>query len=232
MSSKIKINNNVITIQPLLIFQRICLNINEKTNMKHFLQFELAPFPLAIFDEAGMRKTNKSAFCDHFNSLTDCPVNSPFIHVIDGGFLIHQIDWQKNVSIDDIICKYVNYVKNNFVINSYIVFDGYDGDKGTKSAERLRRQSGYIGHEIKFDYNTKITVKPKDFLSDEKNKNNLIKLLIRRLNEQGYRTKQADEDADWLIIQTALEAARYESNVIIVGNDTDLLVLFNHLAVE
>ena len=36
MSSKIKIKNNVITIQPLLIFQRICLNINEKTNMKHF----------------------------------------------------------------------------------------------------------------------------------------------------------------------------------------------------
>lgn len=53
-----------------------------------------------------------------------------------------------------------------------------------------------------------------------------------RLNLAGYRTKQADEDADVLIVQTALENSNYEENVIIVGNDTDLLIILSQLAGE
>jgi len=57
-------------------------------------------------------------------------------------------------------------------------------------------------------------------------------LLCVELQHNGFRTKIADEDADVLIVTTAIEQAKYDlnNNVIIIGNDTDLLVILNQLA--
>lgn len=58
------------------------LHLNEKTlqisllkksdeEFQKYFEFELAPFPLSLFDEAGLRKTRKSAFYDIFSPVTD-----------------------------------------------------------------------------------------------------------------------------------------------------------------
>ena len=53
-----------------------------------------------------------------------------------------------------------------------------------------------------------------------------ITLLCEHLNLAGYRTLVAEEDADLLIVKTALNQ-EIDRTVFIVGNDTDLLVLLN-----
>ena len=74
MTSSIKIGGDVVTINPLLIFQRISLNLKNQEDMKKYLQYELAPFPLSLFDKNGMRKTSKSSFYDNFECLPQPPV--------------------------------------------------------------------------------------------------------------------------------------------------------------
>lgn len=54
--------------------------------MKNYLKFELAPFPLSMFDEGGIRKTQKSVFYDNFASIKDQGPLENVIFVIDGGF--------------------------------------------------------------------------------------------------------------------------------------------------
>lgn len=60
IQSSVKVNDETVVINPLLLFQRLCVNINRKNEMKSYLKFELAPFPLSIFTENGIRKNVKS----------------------------------------------------------------------------------------------------------------------------------------------------------------------------
>lgn len=59
VNSSIKINNEVEIINPTLIFQRLTLNYDSKSDMQKFITFVLAPYPLSLFDENGMRKKRK-----------------------------------------------------------------------------------------------------------------------------------------------------------------------------
>ena len=45
---------------------------------------ELAPFPLALFDEGGMRKTQKFVFYTNFESIKGMPSLENLVYVIDG----------------------------------------------------------------------------------------------------------------------------------------------------
>ena len=62
------------------------------------------------------------------------------------------------------------------------------------------------------------------FLANEGNKNVFVKLLLTHLHTAGCTVLQAPNDADTLIVDTALKISRSES-VTVIGNDTDLLVL-------
>ena len=70
-------------------------------------------------------------------------------------------------------------------------------------------------------------VKPKKevFLSNTDNKRYFLNLLSTKLCENGCTTINAKEDADVLIVHTALELAN-NCDVVLIGEDTDLLVLF------
>lgn len=228
MNSKIKINNHVIPIKPLLIFQRICLNVTATRNMEEFLRYELAPFPLSIFDESGLRKTNKSAFIDNFKTIENPHCDSDYVNVVDGGFFIHQISWSSNESTESILKKYIHFAKKNCKPNSIFVFDGYES-MGTKYSERCRRQKICPGREISVAENTIIPISSKEFLTSDKNKKKLIDLLVTKLHLENFRTKVATEDADLLIIETARKEARFGNKVQIIGNDTDLLIILSQL---
>lgn len=168
------------------------------------------------------------------------------MHVIDGGFLLHKVIWQKNDTIELIIEKYLSFIRTHFSNNSCIVFDGYPENENsttsTKAAERLRRKNYSSVPSFNIEPHTKITVLQQQFLSNDKNKNELIQQLSRALRFEGYTIKQADEDADSLIIRSAIEIAERSEvinaatgvaepskNVVIVGQDIDLLVLLHQL---
>ncbi|KYN02063.1 hypothetical protein ALC62_07132 [Cyphomyrmex costatus] len=246
--ASIKVNDDLVPIDPLLLFQRLCANITEKTDMRMYLKFELAPFPLSIFTEDGFRKNTKSDLFGYFTKTE--PPRGDLVHVVDGGFLLHKVVWQKNDTVQVINQKYLNFVRKHYTDDSFIVFDGYPDNKldtntttsSTKTAERSRRKSTSVVPAFIVEPQTKITLSQARFLSNEKNKKELIKELSRIFRFEGYTVRQAEEDADSLIIYTAIEiaeknkivktttgVAEYKKTVVVVGQDIDLLVLLNQL---
>jgi len=112
-----------------------------------------------------------------------------------------------------------------------IVFDWYETSReNTKNSERLRRQTRCIGREINFEINTKIIFSQDKFLSNPSNKSKLINMVCENFYTANILTKIANDDADELIISIALDMHATHKNVIIVGEDIDLLVIMTQRA--
>ena len=177
-----------------------------------------------------MRKTQKSALFKEFDILhSNISLGDNVCEVIDGGFLLHRVTWQQDKLFSEICTCYSSYISRNYGKNLVIVFDGYPEDASTSStkiAERQRRAKGGRAADILCEETTKFSkTTQKQFLANERNKNFFIAMLKKHLIDRGFEVKQAWEDADVDIVKTAIEdAPRFES-VIIVGEDTNLLVL-------
>lgn len=78
----------------------------------------------------------------------------------------------------------------------------------TKKGERSRRKKLDIIPEFSYQSPTKIPFVQEKFLSNEKNKDKMIKTLMKRLQSQGFICKLAKEDADADIVKTSKEIAR------------------------
>ena len=89
----------------------------------------------------------------------------------------------------------------------------------------ILQRTGYrMGPTVNFSLNMVLNCKKEEFLSNNVNKQRFINLLGIRLKADGCTVDNAKGDADVLIVQTAIESAR-SINTIVVGDDTDLLVL-------
>ena len=120
----------------------------------------------------------------------------------------------------------MSYVERSYGKNCTVVFDGYkDIHLSTKLAEQKRRYSTIVSPEVVVNKDTIITVKQDEFMGSNSNKNQLIELLMRAFTLKGHNVKQANDDADYLITQTAIDIAEEGSKVILVGEDIDLLTL-------
>ena len=86
-----------------------------------------------------------------------------------------------------------------------------------------RRATGKARKTVTFKENKKVTMKKDNFLSKPKNKQQLIDMLSWFLQENNYPT-YAENDANVLIVKTAIESDR-ERNTVFVGDDTNSLVL-------
>ncbi|GBN72923.1 hypothetical protein AVEN_262301-1 [Araneus ventricosus] len=69
------------------------------------------------------------------------------------------------------------------------------------------------------------TMSQDNFLSNYKNKQRLINLLCVNFEKEGFVVKQAEEDANYLIIKSVLEIEKRSQRVVVVGEDIDLLVI-------
>ena len=136
--NSVKIRNEEIVINPVLIFQRIAVPMEGMTGLKQYFAYELAPYPLSIIDNSIMRKTQKSKLYDNFKPLTNIPNVSECRYVVDGGFLLHKVVWPPGEMFDTVLNCYVDFVKRYYSANSIIVFDGYPENLSTssKNAER------------------------------------------------------------------------------------------------
>lgn len=140
VNSNLKVHDTTVPIDPLLLFQRISVVKRTNEELRIYLEYELAPFPVSLFDEAGMRKTNKSAFYDNFQPLELEPDLN-------------------NVTYGAICQAYINYVQKHFSSNSIIVFDGYENTRNSvKAMEQLRRSSKSLSADIYFDEQMVATV--------------------------------------------------------------------------
>ena len=141
-------------------------------------------------------------------------------HVLDGGALLHCITWPHGLTTYQEICAlYCDYLSRNFwpVI---VVFDGYH-IPSTKYTTRQRRTGGEVGIEVTFTWDVKLTMSKDVFLSNVANKQNMLSHYLQLAE---CLTEHAEEDADLLIAQTAVQSAATK-NIVLVADDTDLVIL-------
>ena len=91
----------------------------------------------------------------------------------------------------------------------------------------MRRSAGAMSFEIHIRHSTCPNTKKETFLSQDKNKQKFIDMLSEILLDNGIQVRHSDDDADVLIINTAIEYMQ-RTNVILVADDTDIFVLAIH----
>ena len=105
-----------------------------------------------------------------------------------------------------------------------IVFDGYTNGASIKDHEHQRRM-GKTSVHIEVSGDLSAFCNQGLFLSNSKNKMQLIQLLGKALEGVGHHVEYSHGDADTLIVSTALEIAASGRKVSVVADDTDVLIL-------
>ncbi|CAG2194071.1 unnamed protein product [Mytilus edulis] len=233
--SAIKVDDDVIIVDSQLLFQRFLAASNGiYEDQSEIFTYELCSHPSSMFDPNGlMRTAQKSSLADAIWGKGDCCAfemseNDETQYVIDGGSLLHRIHWQSGLSFGEICQRYIDSVERKYS-KAIVVFDGYASGPDTKDATHQRRTKGIIGTKVSFTDRTPFKSKKEIFLANIENKQNFINLLSAKMVEKGIKTKHADADADVLIALTAIESAKTKATVLL-GEDTDLLVLLLHHA--
>lgn len=144
-------------------------------------------------------------------------------YVIDGGALLHRIPWQLGDCYDKILERYCGYVTKRYG-RAAVVFDGYLDGPSTKDVAHDRRLKGKCGRKVSFQGSMSLQMKKEEFLANVENKARFLKLLGEKLEGCGCDVSYARADADLLIVETAVKMSD-NTDVVLVGDDTDLLVL-------
>ena len=214
-------------VNPNLFFNRINCVLSRSSDLQEFFTYELAPQPPSLFSDGMMRKPTKSALGSLLKSFVTQQSHTPdkSIFVVDGGHLLQTVIWSQPAKYSDICQSYVSYTLRHFGIGTTVVFDGY-GTNSTKVAEQRRRAMKQTSSDIIFDENMQTTTTQAAFLANSSNKKRLISMLSEKMREAGIYVKQAEADADAMIVATVLSLAEsQELPVTLVGTDTDLLVM-------
>ena len=221
-------SDGYVQIDPQLLFQRLSFlaTSGRYEDPQALFKYEMSSYPSALFDSSLLpRQANKSVLADAIWAQTESKQTARPVgdlhYVVDGGALIHRVIWPHGVTYDAVCAMYVQYVQGRYG-NATIVFDGYQGPS-TKGCTHQRR-APTSAPPVAFDSGMLISLKKKDFLSNQENKQRFINLLAEKLRIAGCTVFQAPGDADLLIVQTAVQVARTHTTVL-VGDDTDLLVL-------
>ncbi|GBM18721.1 hypothetical protein AVEN_263534-1, partial [Araneus ventricosus] len=188
--------------------------------LEKFFTYELAPFPLSLFNDDGMRKFVKSSMYKAFEQHSVDINFGDTMYSIDRGHLLHRGHRHRGESFSFICNNYVAYVRSKYTPNAIIVFDGYPegvANRSTKYAERSRRSRRTASVDILFDETMIPIVSQNKFQGNDANKDSLM-------------VKQATEDADTLIINIAMSVSSAFDSVIVVGEDVDLLILLTALS--
>ena len=230
MGSKDKmlsVRGQQVEVNPSLLFNRITCVLNNSTELEAFLAYELAPQPPSLFEDGLMRKPPKSSLgllLKSFSKNYDLPQNCLF--VVDGGYLLRHAIWSKPSTYAGVCQTYTSHILNHHGVRTTVVFDGYGSSTSTKQAEQRRRAEKCTSSDIIFDENMPTTTTQTAFLANSKNKQRLIEMVSEKMRMAGIRVIQAEADADTLIVSTALTVAEKEEvPVVVVGTDTDLLVM-------
>ncbi|XP_045211013.2 uncharacterized protein LOC123562441 [Mercenaria mercenaria] len=228
--TSITLSGENINIDTQLLFQRLITAAGRLVDdTQGLFTYELCSVPSSLFDNTGMpRQPTKSLLAKSMWKLGDCsatniPNSGDCAYVIDGGSLLQRIPWQKGMSFGSICEEYTNYLKQRYR-KPVVVFDGYSNSPSTKDLTHLRRQKGAVGTKVLFARATPCKTNKEVFLRNTDNTKNFIALLSETFANHGIPVKQATNDADCLIVKTAVQSAETDTTVV-VGEDTDLLVL-------
>ena len=219
-----------------LVWSSSQVSESERLNLKDILCYELSPFPAMLFEsEYLMLQSDKPQITNALkkNVEPQASEKAPIIngvHVVDGGSLLYRIPWSKRTKFENIAKSYVKYVKDHFLspnCSAKIVFDSYPTVPTTKDSTHLRRNKEKCTN-ISITKHTILDVSKAKFLSNQSNKQRFVNFIITHLEKVcGISCIQANDDADVLIVKTAVNCLR-SSDVTVFGEDTDLMALLLH----
>ena len=142
--------------------------------------------------------------------------------MIDRGYLLQKVIWDKFLTYNEIIKRYINYVQLKY--EKCIVFYGYREGPSTKDHEHGRRLMKVISRDVCVNLERDFSsTSQKVFLCNTRNKQCFIDLLADGLKSNGV----GDADAD--ILSSVLDMTCEGTNVTLDGADIFSILTFVHV---
>ncbi len=231
--ASLDIEGDAVQVDPELLFQRLLATVPSSQDLTDLFTFEICSYPPALFDNNALpREATKSVLADQLWLMTkDVNTSNPpqlASTVLDGGALLHKVVWARGKTYEELCSAYVDHIENKYGQSPMtVVFDGYE-TPSTKDIAHMRRNK-IPGPTVQLEQDMICNMKKEDFLSNETNKEQFLKLLGQKLQLAGHSVRYSSGDADCLIVMTALESAEVGPTVV-VGSDADLIVMLIHHA--
>ena len=101
LKKTVRVNGTDVNFDPNTLFNRLLIISEREISKEESLKFELTSKPLSLFTEDYfMRKFEKAKFAKHLKSKGESAIVSKDVRshttVVDGGWLVHQLPWNKN----------------------------------------------------------------------------------------------------------------------------------------
>ena len=143
LNKKIKIAGSVIDADSGVLFGRLLIAVERKTEIEPYFKYELTAVPAALFKDRGLRKTVKSDLTKDLTKSVDTSVEVAFVgqYVLDGECLLHRVVWPKNRTYLEVEDSYLHYIRRRYTTKCVVVFDGYENGPSIKDHEHTRRAS-------------------------------------------------------------------------------------------
>ena len=226
--SSVNTGSDEVSVDPLLLFQRLVTAGTNSGELSEVLAYELCSYAPSLFEGNGvLLSSNKASLADALWNMTSCEVAhlpEDVQYVLDGGALLHRVPWISGDTYTILCNRYIQYISARYGSPVTIVFDGYTTQATTKDSAHQRHSKSHGSVPVHFTSDMVCTVKREDFLVNKENKQKFINLLGSQLSKHGHVVQHAEEDADRLIVEATVKAAT-ESNTVLVGDDTDLLII-------
>ena len=231
--NSVNVDDETIAVDSTSLFTRLAAVAQREEDVEKYFEYELTQFPEALFNRGLMRKPDKASLRNTIltegkerNTILteekDCHPHGKY--VIDGGALIHRVNWKKGMAFKEIARNHVSYVRSNYG-SCYIVFDGYNNPTSIKANEHQRRQKTHGScPDIEIFPDNESKYNRERFLSNWKNKQQLIAFITDYLRLDGQNVHICEGDADTKIVSTALEVSNHETTTV-VADDTDVAVM-------
>jgi len=226
----VKVHDQETVVDSSVLFNRLLIAVEREDNMEPYFSYELTPTPTALFKDDVFRKTAKSKLAQELVKLLgeNQTVACADRFVLDGGCLLHRVVWPPDSTYAEIVSHYVQYVKRHYGHKCHIVFDGYSVAPTPKDLEHERRRESRMSPDIDVEEHIPAYHNQAGFMMNTHNKSLFIRMLAAQLQQHQYTVRHAVDDADTLIVKTALEFCVHAEPVTVVADDTDILVLLVH----
>ena len=83
-----------------------------------YLKFELAPYPLSLFDDVGMRKTAKASLYPLFQSIDIVFDKNNAHYIVDGGMLLYRVKWPSGCTFQRVFSR-IHFISKKKFCQSY-----------------------------------------------------------------------------------------------------------------
>ncbi len=228
LKKKVKLGDKKVYIEKTLVFSRLIIMAERMKGSKKYSTLNWHLFQhLSSLWIVWWGKPQKHEFGRMLKATTtklDLAMNNK-MHVVDGGWLLHQIKWIRGATIKTIsycLCQVCWSPLQGFYCSLLM---------GKKHHWKVMNICGrWLGRKFLKTYRVTpeltISCDREVFLANEKNKGALIMTMSAEIANQNILVCQAKDDADTLIVKTAMDlVTSVNPPVVVVAQDTDILVL-------